>query len=623
MTDTTLLALAADFPTSTEVEWRALTEKALKGSDFERRLVSRSADGIAIQPLYPRRAGSNAESSRRGTAPWRIGQRVDHPDPKAANALLLADLEGGADMLALTFADSRTARGFGLNATTVEALDSALAGVVLDMIAIRLDAPRDGRPAGLIDGLVRRRNLDPAALQIDFGLDPIGQSAIEGQFADSWPELSVEFASYATELAARGFKGPFFTVDLRPVHEAGASEAQELAVALSTGIAYLRLLEAAGMQLDQSRRALSFTIALDADEFLGIAKLRALRRLWQRIEMAAGLTAEPVRIHAETAWRMLTRRDPAVNMLRATLAGFVAGVGGADSLTVLPHTIALGLPDAAARRIARNIQHVLLEESHLAKVADPAAGSGAFEELTDQLCAKAWALMQEIEGAGGIVAALESGSLQARIASTRSTRDADLARRKLQMTGTSEFPPRSEPAALLLDIAPRPVSPKRRTDFPPLVSQRFAEPFEALREAADAFAARTGQPPRVFLACLGPLAEHAPRSLWLQNLLAVGGIETVSEGDGFTSSGEAGAAFARSGAVAACIVGADATYGELGEATVQALTHAGARAVYLAGKPAGQLAALEAAGLTGTFAAGQDVIVDLTKLQEILGVRPI
>jgi len=621
MTDTPF-QLAADFAPADAARWRSLVDAALKGADFDRRLVSRTADGIAIQPLYPR-APRDAAMLGRPAGPWRIAQRVDHPDPKAANALALDDLTGGADMLTLTFAGSAAARGFGLAAPTVDALDAALAAVNLDMIAIRLDPTPDGQQAEIVAGLVSRRGLSAAGLQIDFGLDPVGQAALAGCFPAPWAEVAAGSAATVQKLAAQGFTGPFLTLDLRPADEAGSSEAQDLAIALSTGIAYLRMLEAAGLTLDAARRAISFTVPVDADQLLGLAKLRALRRLWQRIETASGLAPLPARIHAETSWRMATRRDAAVNMLRATMACFVAGIGGADSLTILPHTLALGLPDGAARRIARNIQHVLIEESHLARVADPAAGSGAIEALTGDLMEKAWGLMQDIEREGGIAAALEAGKVQARIAATADARAADIARRKLAITGTSEFPPVADVMPRVLDVAAKSVAAPSGTAFAPLISRRLAAPFEALAEAATAHAHRTGARPKVFLASLGPLAEHSARSLWIANLLAVGGIEAVSEGEGFTASGDAGAAFARSGATVACLCGSDTTYGEIGEATAMALVNAGARKIYLAGRPGALEAALTAAGVTGHLAAGQDVVAVMSALHEVLDVRPV
>ncbi len=208
------------------------------------------------------------------------------------------------------------------------------------------------------------------------------------------------------------------------------------------------------MPLDAARGMIYFRLAADADEFLTIAKFRALRKLWARVEDACGLAPKPAYVAAETAWRMMTKRDPYVNMLRTTIAVTAAGVGGADSITVLPHTAALGLPDAFARRVARNTQLILLEESNLAKVADPAAGSGAIEDLTGKLCAAAWAQFQEIEKAGGAWAALERGLVQKNVAAVRAERQKAAARRKDALTGTSDFPNLHEKPAAVLDVAP-------------------------------------------------------------------------------------------------------------------------------------------------------------------------
>ena len=217
----------------------------------------------------------------------------------------------------------------------------------------------------------------------------------------------------AKTFLAKGFDKGLVCADGRVIHAAGGSPAQELAFALASGVAALRALETAGVSLDDARKLIDFRLAADADEFLTLAKFRALRRLWAAIQRACGLEAEAIRVHGETAWRMMTRRDPWVNLLRSTVAVFSAGLGGADSVCVLPFTQALGLPDAFARRIARNTQLAPLEESNLGKVADPAAGSGGIEALTDALVERGYALFQEIEKAGGLARALEGGAFEA------------------------------------------------------------------------------------------------------------------------------------------------------------------------------------------------------------------
>src|SRR5204862_716250 len=270
----------------------------------------------------------------------------------------------------------------------------------------------------------------------------------------SWPEIVPAVTGAIKGLAALGFKGPFAVADGRVIHDAGGAEVQELAFVLAAGVAYLRAIEQAGIALEDAQGMVYARLAADADQFLTLAKFRALRLLWARIEQSCGLTPRPLFIAAETAWRMLTQRDPYVNILRATMATFSAGLGGANAITVLPHTLALGLPDPFARRVARNTQLVLLEESNLAKVADPAAGSGGIEALTRELCEAAWPLFQETEKAGGIFAALEQNLIQQKVAATRAAREANVATRKEVLTGATEFPNLHEVDVAVLDVKP-------------------------------------------------------------------------------------------------------------------------------------------------------------------------
>lgn len=607
------LSLSDTFAPSTRDAWLELVDKTLKGGDFEKRLVSKTRDGLRIEPLYQQDATAQAIRPGRTAAPWHIAQRVDHPHAKAANELLLADLEQGADTLALVFPDSICARGYGLAASTADDLDTALADVALGMITLRLEPSAQGAEhARAVAALAEKRGDDPKSISVAFGLDPLAVAMANGGLPADWQAVAKELAETVTSLEAKGFRGPFISCDTRPVHEAGGSEAQELAAAVAMGVAYLRALTDGGMSLDDASAQLSWTMAIDADQFTGIAKLRALRQLWARVETAAGLTPKPIKIHAETAWRMMTRRDPAVNMLRTTMATFVAATGGADSLSVLPFTLALGLPNAFARRIARNTQNVLMEESNLWRVADPAAGAGSYEALTDALCEKAWAVFQEIEAAGGMPANLSSGAFQSAVATMRAAQEADVARRKTPITGTSEFPNLAEAPENVLDVAENAAfTGTSAVAFPALPSSRLAEPFEALRDKADLVAAKTGARPKVFLANLGPLAAYNTRAGWIRNLLAAGGIEAIDAG-GYTNSADAGKAFAESGATAACICGSDETYAELAEATAQALKGAGAKTVALAGKPGEQEAALKDAGVDTFYFAGMDVLAALT-----------
>ena len=619
MAGTEALAFAAEFPSGTREQWLKLVDGVLKGAPFDKRLVARTYDGLAIEPLYPRAADAHPIAGRVAGAPWTLTQRVDHPDPAAANAEALQDLENGATGLALVFAGSASAYGYGLDGSP-QAIERALDGVFLDAgIALDLQLSQQTRDApDHLAALVQRRGIAPGATTIRFGLNPVGGIAGTGKSPAPWSELSKRFAGIVGGLAAQGFKGPFAAADGRAVHNAGGSEAQELAFVLAGAVAYLRALEASGIALDAARRMIYFRLAADADQFLTIAKFRALRKLWARVEQACGLASEPAHVAAETAWRMMTRRDPYVNMLRATVAVAAAGFGGADSITVLPFTMALGLPDRFARRIARNTQLILLKESHLAKVADPAAGSGGIEDLTSKLCAAAWALFQEIEKAGGAVAALEQGVIQGKVAATRAERLKNVARRKDALTGTSEFPDIHEPAVHVLDVAPRPASgdPAASGALPCI---RLAEPYEQLRDASDRAFTASGARPKVFLANLGRLADFTARTLFAKNFFEAGGIEAVTN-DGFASRDEMVAAFAASGAKLVCLCSSDKVYAAEAADAATALTAAGASHIYLAGRPGELEAALQSVGVRDFVYVGCDVVATPQRAHGMLGL---
>ena len=410
------LPLASEFPPATRDDWLKLVRGALKDRPFER-LISKTSDGIAIEPLYPRAPTALPVAGRQDA--WQVMARIDHPDPAAANAQARHELENGATGLTLVFAGSAGAYGYGLPGDA-DAVARVLDGVHLDAIALELQTAESTKDAAdHVAVLAQASGHAPDQVSIRFGHDPIGAHALNGKSPIPWNDLGPRFAQHVAALATQGFKAALTAADGRLIHNAGGSEAQELAYVLAVGVAYLRALESAGIGPDAARRLIGFRLAADTDQFLTIAKFRALRKLWARVEQACGVSPKPAFVAAETAWRVMTQRDPHVNMLRATIAAFSAGVGGADALTVLPFTSALGLPDRVARRIARNTQLLLLEESNIAKVGDPTAGSGGFEDLTEKLCHSSWALFQEIESIGGAPEALARGMIQER--SPRST----------------------------------------------------------------------------------------------------------------------------------------------------------------------------------------------------------
>lgn len=432
---------------ATEADWRAAAERVLKGRTLEE-FVTLTLDGIRIEPLYaPHIGGPVADVPHR---PMRLFQRVDHPEPGPALALARTDLAGGATGLVLVARGARSARGFGLAADDLARL---LDAPELRGADIRINGDL-GAAEPLLDRLVQGRETGG---RLHLGLDP----------------LHAPSPDWLRRADGDVFGEGLFLADGRPFHEAGASEAQELGAVLAGGVAALRRLEAAGWALERAAGAVSFLLVTDADLLLSVAKLRAFRALWAGVLEASGLPPGQATVHTETAWRMMTRRDPATNMLRNALATLAAALGGADTLTVLPHSVAAGLPDAFARRVARNTQLVATEEAGLRRTADPLAGSGAVESLTAALVERGWAAFRQIEGEGGLAASLEIGALPGRIAEVRERRLADLREGRATIVGTTAFvasEAEGEPVILL----PEP----RHLQQGVMPSLRLAEAFE-------------------------------------------------------------------------------------------------------------------------------------------------
>jgi methylmalonyl-CoA mutase len=614
------LRFAADFPEASYDDWRKLVDGVLKGAPFEK-LVGKTYDGLTIEPIYSRAKGVTPIRGRAAAAPWQIMQRIDHPDAAKANALALQDLENGATGLDIEFQGGAGARGFGVADASPETLKRLFDGIIFDAgISIALNPVLGRGNAGTnLAALIEARKVDPAKLDLRFNYQALSTMAVRGGAAAAWSEMEKPFAKVVSDLAGRGFKGPFVLADGRPVHDAGGSEAQELAFALALAVAYLRALEAGGIALGSARAAISFRLSADADQFLTIAKFRALRLLWARVEAACGLAPKPAFVAAETAWRMLTQRDPYVNMLRATMATFAAGLAGANGITVLPHTLALGLPDAFARRAARNTQLLLLEESNLAKTSDPAAGSGGIESLTQELCGAAWSLFQEIEKVDGVFAALQQGLIQGKVAATRKVREANIAKRKDVLTGASEFPNLHEANVAVEDVKPVAFAPDSQASikFDPLEARRLAVPFEDLRDRSDQMLKAKGTRPRVFLANLGTPADFAARATFAKSFFETGGIEAI-DSEGFSDCTALAAACRASSAALVCLCSSDKIYVQQAVAAAKAMQTAGAKHIYLAGRPGEQEAALRGAGVTDFVFAGGDALLLLQKAYKLM-----
>jgi methylmalonyl-CoA mutase len=605
-----------------EADWRALVERGLKGAPWER-LVGKTADGIAIAPLYrePDVRTANDEAGFPGAAPfvrgarqgaWLIRQAFAHPDPEQTNREILADLRGGASSIELLVDPS------GMDGVAIgdgDELNRALANVILEAAPVALDAGALGLWAAELLASKLKGVAPPGTA---FNVDPIGALMRTGDGAKA--DIA-DAACFAQRIRESLPQATALRVDARPVHEAGGTEAQEIAAALASGICYLRALTEAGLGAADAARALLFTLSVGPDVLVETAKLRALRLCWARVLEASGVAPEAraAHIHAFTSKRMMTRYDAHTNILRVTCAAFAAAIAGADVITTLPFTDALGLPTPFSRRVARNTQLVLMEEARLDHVADPAGGAWFVEKLTRGLAEKAWTLMQEIEAKGGIVASLEAGHLQAKVATARAARQAAFARRKETITGVTDFPLLGQKPPEFMDRR----RPRRPTSMPAgedaggpyaLLPIRWAEPFEALRERAD------GQCQRVFFANLGAPAEFSSRAQFARNLLGAGGVESIGADDAYATREAMIDAFEKSGARVALICGTDGAYAAGAENAAQRLKAAACDWLILAGKPGEREAALRAAGVDQFVFTGQDALKELETLHAALGI---
>ncbi len=603
----TLIPLAQDFDAPSRADWLAIVEKTLKGASFDKKLVSRTYDGVEIQPLYT--AGDAAASPARAAPgdperPWDLRTAIAHPDPARANVDVMKDLEGGAASVVVRIDPTGRA---GVAVGGQDDLARVLDGVLLDLAPVALDAGFLGpRAADWLAALAKAAPQAPLA----FHMDPLSAFAEAGASPGPVESHVVSAATTGARLATTYPQATLFLASGRVTHEAGGGEALELGFMAAAALAYAKALDRAGLPLDEAFERIVLGVAVDGEYFTDVAKLRAARLIWAKIVAACGAPPIAARIEARSSRRMLTRRDTWVNLLRLTSAGFGAAAGGADAVVLAPFTDAIGLPSALARRQARNTQLVLMEESQLGRVADPAGGSWYLESLTDALARAGWAAFRAIEQAGGAVAALAGGHVAAEAAKARVAREAAIAKRKDGIVGVSEVPNLGEapvevetvdPAAFAKTVDARLPGPDARC--PPLTPTRLAEPFERLRDRAEAMSPA----PAIYLATLGGPSDYTGRVGFAQNLFAAGGVRP-----------EAGPAadYRPSHAPLAVICSSDERYAAEGVAAAAALKASGVRRLYLAGRPGELEAELRRAGVDEFVFAGADVLDILARALE-------
>ena len=533
--------------------------------DIWQKLIKTTYDGIPINPLY-NRADELDEAALPGVFPYRrgaagVGQEnqgwgvAESFDEKSTNQQVLDSLYNGTTNLVIQgSADIAT----------------LLNGVYLSLCPVRLFAGvRTVEQAKALFAVADSQQETPQLIEL--GATPL-TSMVNGGATISLDD-TIELAKQA----AQRDNTRAILVDAVTFSNQGATDAEEIGLALAAGVEYLRALTDAGFTIEQALDQISFRFATTDEQFAQIAKFRAARQLWARVAEIVGAPEHGTcPQHALTAPVMFTQRDPWVNMLRSTVAAFAAGVGGATDVEVLPFDWAIpgGLPKTSrsfARRIARNTNLLLLEESHLSHVIDPGGGSYFIEAFTTQLADKAWDVFTTIEAEGGLQQAIAAGTVAKLLDDAHEAQRKDIARRIKKITAINEFPNLAE-APLPADLR---VEPSR--------VRRWAAEFEALRNRSDAYMEVRGTRPTAVLIPLGPLAKHNIRTGFATNLLASGGIEALNPGQ-VTPGTEEFTTAAKSAPIAV-ICGTDQEYDATGKDAYEALRAAGVDTILLAGSP--------------------------------------
>lgn len=608
------LKFAEGFAGGTYTEWKYLVEKTLKGKPFDKAMRKKTYDGVEYEALSTAETAIIESQPTRSHGDWAIVSPHWLNDAQQVNADALEDLSRGASAIAVSIDES------GQHGIPGADLKTAFSDVYLNMVPFTLIQGVNFEPAiNALESILIERSYNPADIHGLLGVDPIGALARYGYAEQPVEEVITTAALIAANVAENWPHVSTFVADGTVYANAGAGEAQEVSACLSVALTYLRAMETAGLPLDKAAQQIQFTMSAGTNLWHTLAKFRTIRRLWQQVLTASGVTGVTAKVNAVLAVNQISMKDPWVNILRGTAGSFGAVVGGADAVTVLPHDLMLGTVNKFSRKIARNIQIILQEESNLAKVSDPAAGSYALETLTANMTTDAWGLIQEIESANGILSELRSGALVERINKTKNKRSEAIRKRKYALTGVSEFPNIDEPsiAGMLNHPITETNTATHAEHVTPLVLARLAWDFEKLRFQSDEIEIKSGNRPSVFLANIGTPADYTARATFAKNFFEAGGVKAVS-GEGQCDAHALANEFIATGTKSAILCGTDTQYEEIAEDVIGALKAKGCGRIYIAGKIT-ETAHLTEAGLDEMVYLGADVIEILQKHYEMLG----
>ncbi|WP_102345663.1 methylmalonyl-CoA mutase family protein [Bacillus sp. Marseille-P3661] len=697
-----------EFPFPTEQAWQETAEQSLKGTSFNK-LFTKTYEGIQLKPLYIRKDIENLAhisdlpgegSYVRGTSrvksvenPWEIAQELTGKSPKEFNKALVNDLARGQTMINLVV-DEATQQGLdsdqvdqeqvgknGIPISTIDDIAEAFKSIDLNKNKLFMQTGISTAPllATLI-AYLKRNGQKPNEMKALIGIDPIGFLIAKGESplgVEHMYNLMAQLVQWSN-LHAPKIKTIY--VQGEPYQNAGGSSTEELGFVLATAVEYISEMLKRGLLIDEVASKFYFSFSVGSNVFMEIAKLRAARMLWSKIVKAFGGNedSQKMYIHARTSNWTKTVYDPYVNMLRATTEAFAGAVGGADSMHVSPFDEAIRPADSFSRRIARNTQIILQEESYLNQVIDPAGGSWYIESLTNEVAEKAWTILQDIERTGGMFQSVKTGLVQQTVSRTASQKRKSIEHRKDRIVGTNMYPNieekpllEKEKASDFIDSRVSELKEKKALNqefvkknletvktalnnnenimsyliaaaengvsigqmisalssncegcqLEKLLSQRSAEPFEQLRKKSEQYKEKNGQFPQIFFINIGPIAKHKARADFATGFFAAGGFESVIK-NGFETVDEAIHAALSANTDTVIICGADDQYPEFVPAVASKLK-ANRPNIYimLAGKPGIDLENdFVSAGVDEFIHVKSNCYATLARLQERKGV---
>lgn len=705
------LRIREDFPVPTYEEWKAVVEQDLKGVPFEKKLLTKTYEGITLQPIYTRKDIENlphventpgyhyyvrsTKLSGYLTRPWDIAQEIPYSLPEEFNEALTNDLKKGQTAINI-FLDKATQNGVdadkasecevgvcGLSLSTISDIEKALNGVDLTKYPIYINAGVSLLAVlSLLAAYAKKHNYNLKEIRGSVEIDPISSLLYDGKLNASLDNLYDEIAAAIKWAEENAPNLRIVSASGLVYHNAGATAVQELAYTLSAAINHLDALLDRGIDINTAAKYFRFSFGIGTNYFMEIAKLRAARYLWAKIVESYGgdENAQKMLIHGRSSIFYQTVYDPYVNMLRTTTEAFSAVIGGVDSLHSSCFNESIGLPDEFARRIARNVQILLNEESNLSKIIDPAGGSYYIEKLTDEVANLTLKMVQDIDDKGGIVKFIESGELQSSINAILEERKKDLAKRKTVLVGTNQYANTKEEKleAVLPDC--KEIKKKRseyiqkfrtsgdnskhtailqklqsivdnntdklntaieailegatlgevasaiRSNYSesqsvtPLKIVRLAEDFEQLRNAVEDYKKKTGSAPKLYLANMGPLKQHKARADFSRGFFEVGGFDVIYPAGADTPE-QAAEEAVKSGAKVVVICSTDETYPELVPPFTKKVKEFDPNViVVLAGYPKEQVEAHKQSGVDEFIFLGADVYAIISNLFKKLGV---